>query len=110
MDQLMEVIRKRISIRRYQDKPLTEETVKNILEAARHAPTARNLQELEYRVITNKALIEQCSEAISAVLKAENIPAKAPPPGQKFSFFYNAPLLIIITGKKENPWSATDSA
>ena len=105
----MEIIKKRMSIRAYKDKPLPGDVIDNILEAARHAPSARNLQQLEYKVITNKALITRLSEGITAALKQEDSPYKAPPsfrPG----FFYNAPLLIIVTGPKENRWSAADAA
>jgi nitroreductase len=108
MDQMMDVIKKRMSIRAYKDKPISKDGVKAILEASRHAPTARNLQELEYRVITNKGLIAKCNEAIAAALKADNIPMKGPP-GAKPNFFYNAPLLILITGPKDNPWAITDA-
>jgi nitroreductase len=109
MENLMEIIKKRKSIRKYKDKPLPKDVVNSILEAARYAPTARNLQELEYKVITNKALIKQLSEGISNALKSEGLPLKGPPGGRP-SCFYEAPLLIIIAAPKENRFSETDAA
>jgi nitroreductase len=109
MENLMEVIKKRKSIRAYKDKPLPKDVINSILEAARYAPTARNLQELEYKVITSKALIKQLSDGIAAALKKEGMPLKGPPGGRP-NFFYEAPLLIIITAPRENMFSATDSA
>ena len=79
MKTLMEIIKSRKSIRAYQDKPLPKEVVRDILEAAKYAPTARNMQELEYRVITNKALMDKLSKGIADALQLEGLPLKGPP-------------------------------
>jgi nitroreductase len=104
MEPILEIIKKRMSIRAYQNKALTAETINSILEAAKHAPTARNLQELEYKVITNQELIQKASDSIGAVVKKDNPAMPARP-----NFFYNAPLLIIITGPGDNPWIHADA-
>jgi nitroreductase len=109
MDNLMEIIKKRRSVRAYLDKPLPKETVSAILEAARYAPSARNLQPLEYKVITSKALIKKLSEGISEAMKKEGYPLKAPP-SVRLNYFYNAPLLIILTALKENTFAVSDGA
>jgi nitroreductase len=109
MKTLMEIIKARKSIRTYQDKPLPQDVVKDILEAARYAPTARNLQELEYKVITNKSLMDKLSDGIAAALQKEGMPLKGPP-GAKPDFFHGAPLLIIITAPKDNMWAFSDAA
>jgi nitroreductase len=109
MESILDIIKKRASIRSYQDKPLPKETVDAILEAARYAPSARDLQELEYRVITSRGLIARLSEAIAAAVSREGLPLKGPP-GRKPDFFYSAPLLVLVTGPKDNHWSATDAA
>ena len=49
-------------IRVYNNKPVSKNVLDSILEAAKFAPTARNLQELEYKVITNKDLTKKISE------------------------------------------------
>jgi nitroreductase len=105
-DKILDLIKKRMSIRAYLDKELPDDAVKSILEAAQHAPTARNLQQLEYKVITNKDLIKRVSDSIKAVLKKENQGAQFP---DRASFFYGAPLLIIITGPAENHWIYSDA-
>jgi nitroreductase len=109
MDNLMEIIRDRRSVRAYQDKPLPQEIVLDILEAARYAPTARNMQELEYKVITNGALIQKLSDGITGVIKKGGVTLKRPPTLHA-NYFYQAPLLIIITAPKENSYGNTDSA
>src|SRR4030043_754590 len=108
MKTLMEIIKARKRIRAYQDKPLPKKVVKDILEAGKYAPTARNLQQLEYKVITNKALINKLAEAIAAALQKEGMPLKGPP-GAKPDFFHGAPLLIIIIAPKDNHFALSDS-
>jgi nitroreductase len=109
MDNLMENIKKRRSVRAYQDKPLPKEVVKGILEAARYAPSAKNLMPLEYKVITNKTLIKKLSDGISEAMKKDGYSLKAPP-NVRLNYFYSAPLLIIITGPKENNFCVSDAA
>ena len=114
MDSIMDIIKKRMSIRAYTDQTLTEETITSIMEAARCAPSARNLQQLEYKVITNKALIRKISDRIIIVLKNNlaSSPARpgAPPPMPvRPDYYYNSPLLIIITGLRENSWTDSDA-
>ena len=109
MKTLMEIIKQRKSIRAYKDKALPKDVVNAILEAGKYAPTARNLQQLEYKVITNKALINKLSEGIAAALQKEGMPLKGPP-GAKPNFFHGAPLLIIITAPKDNMFAASDAA
>ncbi len=105
MNKVMEAIRKRRSIRAYRDKPLTQSAINAILEAARYAPSSRNLQQLEYKVITNRHLIKKISDGMNAALKREE-----PSSEGKSDFFYGAPLLVIITAPKENKWSCHDAA
>lgn len=109
MEPILDIIKQRVSVRAYQDKRLPKETVAAILEAARYAPSARNLQSLEYKVITNKGLIARLEEGISAAVKREGLPPKGPPGGRP-NFFYGAPLLVIITGPKDNHWAVADAA
>ena len=49
--ELKEAIRKRQSIRDYEDKPVPEEKLSNILESARLAPSANNRQPWKFVVI-----------------------------------------------------------
>ncbi len=47
-------IRKRYSCRAYQDKPVEQEKLDSIFEAARLAPSARNTQDWRFVVVTDK--------------------------------------------------------
>jgi nitroreductase len=109
METIMDIIKKRKSIRVYKDKPLPKKLVNAILEAAKYAPTARNMQELEYKVITSKTLMNKLSDGILAAVQKEGLPLKGPP-GGKPDFFHGAPLLIIVTAPTDNHWAPTDAA
>ena len=107
--EIMDIIKTRKSIRVYQAKPLPKKVISLILEAAKYAPTARNAQELEYKVITSKPLMDKLSDGILTAVQREGMPLKGPP-GVKPDFFHSAPLLIIITAPKDNSWALTDAA
>lgn len=59
---MLEAIKQRQSIRKYQSTPVEPEKINSLLEAAMNAPTARNTQEWKFVVITNReALNDMCS-------------------------------------------------
>ena len=49
-----QAIRSRYSCRNYQDKPIEKAKLEAVLEAARQAPSAKNLQDWRFVVVTNK--------------------------------------------------------
>lgn len=53
---IIEAINKRYSCRAYQDKAVEAEKINQILEAARLAPSAKNLQDWRFVVVTDAAL------------------------------------------------------
>jgi len=58
----MEEIFKRVSIRKYEDKPVEQEKIEQILRAAMAAPSAGNQQPWEFYVVTDKDKIKALSE------------------------------------------------
>ena len=57
----MDNIFTRVSIRRYQDKPVEKEKTMAILRAAMQAPSAANQQPWEFYVVTNKKKLYELS-------------------------------------------------
>ena len=53
---VLEAIKKRQSIRSYQDKEIPEETLQHILEAGRLAPSAKNGQPWKFIIVKDKDL------------------------------------------------------
>ena len=60
---VMDAIQTRRSIRAYLNKPVEEEKLMRVLEAARLAPSARNTQEWKFVVVRDKATRDRLTEA-----------------------------------------------
>ena len=92
---LLEFLKNRRSIRKYQDKPIPDKDINMILEAGRYCCSASNKQPWQFIVIKNRELISELSNfAIYG------------------KFIKKAPIIIAIVGKiKENPnWYIQDTS
>ena len=69
---VLEAIRKRYSCRAYQDKPIEKEKLNESLEAARLAPSAKNLQDWRFVVVTDKEKKHKLAEAANNQTFIEN--------------------------------------
>ena len=61
--ELDEVIKKRVSIRKYLEKPVSLDKIAALLEAARTAPSSGNLQDFRFVVVNDKNAKNQLAEA-----------------------------------------------
>jgi nitroreductase len=59
---MLEVIRRRRSIRKYRDLPVDDLVIEELLRAAMQAPSARNLQPWEFIVISDRETLERIPE------------------------------------------------
>jgi nitroreductase len=59
---MLDLIKKRRSIRRYTAEPVSDADVKTMLEAAMAAPSADNIQPWEFVVVRDRALRQQLAE------------------------------------------------
>ena len=71
----MKEIFERVSIRKYEDKPVEPAKIEQILKAAMAAPSAGNQQPWEFYVVTDKEKIRQLSQ-ISPGGRIENVHAQ----------------------------------
>ncbi|HPR41449.1 MAG TPA: nitroreductase family protein [Candidatus Methanofastidiosa archaeon] len=89
---VMEAIRKRRSVRKYSNRRVDDETVGVLLEAARLAPSARNIQNRKYVVLDN--IDDEVADACN---------------GQ--SWVSTAPLMMMgLIDPTVNKWAETDMA
>ena len=58
----MDVLKLRRSVRAFQDKPISNEILEKLLDAARFAPTARNIQPWEFVVVTERKTLKKLGE------------------------------------------------
>ncbi|OPY28227.1 MAG: nitroreductase A [Methanocella sp. PtaU1.Bin125] len=57
--ELIDVIKSRRSVRKYKDRPISAEIIDELLDCARLAPTAINIQPWLIGCVTDKTLLEQ---------------------------------------------------
>jgi nitroreductase len=95
----IECILTRRSCRKYLDKAVEEDVLNKVLECARYAPSGKNTQNWHFIVISNKEVLYRISLEISKVDKRPN-----------YSVTYGAPVLIIVTGKKDSSLSVYDGS
>jgi nitroreductase len=62
----MELAERRYTVRKYSDKPLEQEKLDAILEAARICPTANNMQPHRIRVVQNPADLKKIDQSSSS--------------------------------------------
>jgi nitroreductase len=91
---VFEAVQERRSIRAYQDKPVPREKLEKILEAARLAPSAKNIEPWHFIAVTDAEKRKALSMGIFA------------------KFLAQTPLVIVACGdKKASPdWYAIDVA
>ncbi|MBU1023116.1 nitroreductase family protein [bacterium] len=61
--EFFELIKKRRSIRMFTGDPVSDEHIEKILEAARIAPSAGNLQPYEFRVVRDQNILQELVQA-----------------------------------------------
>lgn len=81
--ELLEIAKKRFSVRNYTNQKVEPEKLNKILEAAHVAPTAANLQPVHM-------IVAQSEEALAKIGMAANV--------------YGAPLAIIVCADHDKTW------
>ena len=71
----MNSIYHRVSIRKYQEKPVEKEKVEAILRAAMQAPSAANQQPWEFFVVTDKQMLKDLSRVSPYAGMTKHAPA-----------------------------------
>lgn len=99
-DQVLEVIRFRRSVRRFQPTPIPQEVIGQILEAGRLTHTAKNRQDVSFAVLDQeKDRIEKMAvklfRAVRPVAALFSPMAKNREIDDHF-FFFSAPLALVI--------------
>ena len=93
----MNEILTRRSCRAYTPAAVEEDKLAAILEAANYAPSAMNNQDRQFTAITNKDILSALNAAVENAVTpeaAERIKGRL---GGIFSFFYNAPVLVVTS-------------
>ncbi len=84
MNDVLQALLSRRSVRRYRDTPLTRQQIDTVLEAGRYAASGMNRQPVRFAAVTQPALISRLSSMNAAVMGRDTDP------------FYGAPCVIVV--------------
>jgi nitroreductase len=111
MNETIEVIKRRRSIRRYKPEQIPDAYLQEILDCALLAPNARNQQKWHFTVIQNKEMLNKMASLMKESMLNSGIAflaerAKDP----NFNPFGGAPTVILITADKTARFAEIDCA
>src|SRR5690554_1186148 len=86
----LELTKKRYSVRKYKDQPVEREKLLQVLEAARNAPSACNLQPWHFIVLTDEEIKNKVTETYPR------------------DWFRKAPVVIAACGDHSASWKRAD--
>lgn len=101
MSDVLTAIQKRSSTRGYAQQKLTKEEVERLVHAGLQAPTAANKQEIHFTVIDgDNPILAEIEAEKNVKMNLQNPP---------HNFYWEAPIVIILSADREFPWSAVDA-
>ena len=98
MNEVMNNILTRRSIRKFTDTPISREILDDLVQAALHAPSGMGKQTCKFTVVTNKNAIKRLAEAIKTTLNR---------PGYDL---YCPAAIIIPSNLRDSNWGKEDDA
>jgi len=112
----MDAIYHRRAIRDYTPQKIDQTTIRMLLDAAVHAPTAVKEEPWAFVVIQDKALLNRLSDNVKELLAGGSDPIHPPEKNllhdhftnPQFNAFYNAGTLIVICGKPLGTFVVSD--
>ena len=98
MNEVMNAIRSRRSVRNYTDRKIEDEVLAEIMDAAIHAHSGNGLKTWRFTVITNREMIAKLKDAVE---KDSGIP---------FKIYDQAAAVVIPTNKRDNTFGIEDNS
>ena len=106
-NEVLRTIMARRSIRQYEKRQIDDEQLNAILEAAIWAPSGNNSQSWLFTVIRNHGVLAELNEVVRQASivweldesEAQNLTVREQARQEGYSFFFNAPTLIIASNR-----------
>ncbi len=109
MNKVLQTILGRRSIRKYKEGQISDSELQAIMEAAIHAPNARNQQKWHFTVIQNKKKLDSLTQQIKENIKnSGNEFLKGRIKDPAFSIFHDAPTVVMISGEDKAEFVVVD--
>src|SRR5476649_24484 len=119
MENVIENIKSRISIRKYTKEQISDEVLYTVLESGRYAPSGGNSQTWHFTVIQNKEILLKLNGYIKVAFEKLEVDentyrsiraGKTASKNDEYSFYYNAPTVIIVSNDSSYSNAMADSA
>jgi len=119
MKNVIENIKSRRSIRKYTKEQISDEVLYTVLESGRYAPSGGNSQTWHFTVIQNKEILLKLNGYIKVAFEKLEVDentyrsiraGKTASKNDEYSFYYNAPTVIIVSNDSSYSNAMADSA
>jgi nitroreductase len=119
MNEIIQNILSRRSVRTYKEEQISDSNLNIIIEAGRYAPSGSNSQSWRFTVVQNKEKLIQLNELVRAAFKKMKVDEKTyrskkhgkiSAENSYYSFYFNAPTLVIVSNEREYCNAMADSS
>lgn len=111
MNDVIQNILNRRSVRVYSDDQIKQDDLELILKAGLYAPSACNTQPWRFTVVQNRDIINTLNNESKKEFKnSENENFQKMANNEKYNIFHNAPTIIVVSGEKTSVAPQLDCA
>lgn len=111
MNQVLETIKARRSVRTYTERQVSEEDLKLILEAGAYAPNGMHYETWHFTAVQNNLLLRTLNELLKSLYRdSDNLYTVERGNSETYCFYYNAPTLVIVSNEPTYSWAGQDCA
>jgi nitroreductase len=101
MNETLQTIARRRSVRRFKDAQITDAELQAILETGLQAPSGHNDQSAFLLAIQDQAVIREISDGSKAAMRMSPVDwVAAAGANEKFHIFYDAPTVVIVASRR----------
>lgn len=111
MNEIIQNILNRRSVRVYKEDQINEDDLELILKSGLYAPSACNTQPWHFTVVQNKEIMKILNiETKKVMLNSDNELFSKMGSNESYDIFYKAPTIIVISGERDSVKPETDCA
>ena len=111
MNETLQTIRQRRSIRKFKSEQVPDAVIETILEAGRLAPCALNRQERHFTVVRSKKILDFLNrEAKAFAVSLNNRFLSLMAQSENYNIFHAAPLIVVVSGPANRSMVESDCA
>ena len=111
LNEVLENIKSRRSVRTYTEQQVSAENLNLILEAATYAPSGMNYQTWHFTAIQDADILRELNEKIKgAFAKSDEPRLQERGHSETYCCYYHAPTLVIVSNEPTQWWAGMDCA